>query len=91
MSFPFSEQPRLNEYLRNAEKLGCTVRSGVTTDPDGRPCSAIYVLAPNGKHVVIVDMLESERLAPATVAYYDRRLDMKSVYPSPEIPQSGED
>ena len=91
MSFPFREHPTLNEYLRHAEKLGCEVRSGVTTDPDGRPCSAIHVVAPNGKHVVIVDMLESERLAPATVAHFDRRLDMKSVYPSPDNAQPVED
>ena len=83
MSFPFGGHPTLNEFLRWAEKKGFSVRSGVLSDPNGRPNSMILVEVPETKrHVIIVGMRESEYLTPTYVAYLERRLGVQSGFPS---------
>lgn len=82
MSFPFGGHPTLGEYLRWAERAGCSVSSGVVSDPAGRPSTVVVVTNPKGGHVIIVGKPESERLAPAIVSNYDRRLGLNSGFPT---------
>lgn len=41
------------------------------------------LIAPNGRHVVIVDYNQEELLVPTFIAYLDRRLGLKSPWAFP--------
>ena len=82
MSFPFGGHPRLSEYLHwAATEHGCTNSSGFTKI-DGRMDTFVLIENPaNAKHVYAYEAF-TEFLTPSTVSYLDRRLGIKSPFPS---------
>lgn len=79
---PFGGHPTLVEYLRWAEGQGCTVQTGYTTTTDGALIPSTRIEAPNGGWVVEVGTEQWEYLPPTTVGRFDRRLGIKSPFPS---------
>lgn len=79
MSAPFGNHPTLGQYLGWACGAGCSTKHGVTVGYQ----SVVRVLSPDGsRHLSIVGLNHDERLAPTTVARFDRRLGLKSPFSS---------
>lgn len=88
MAFPFQQWPTLREYLAWAESQGFKVVDGCVIDgPSGDASKVVTITtpAPNKKRLIIYDMMDSERLAPSTIAHFDRRLGVTSPW-SPIVP-----
>jgi hypothetical protein len=78
---PFGGHPTLVEYLRWVKGEGCTTLTGYIATADGAlPWTRIE--APNGSWVVEVGTEQWEFLSPTTVGRLDRRLGIKSPFPS---------
>ena len=84
-AYPFGGHPTLNAYLIwTAQTAGCTVQSGYKLSKEGPALSMTRITAPSGKHVIIVDYEQEERLLPTFVAHLDRRLGLTSPWAYPE-------
>jgi len=83
MAYPFGGHPTLSEYLTwAARSAGCTVQTGYKLVGD-EVLSMTRVVAPSGRHVIVVDMAQDERLVPTYIAHLDRRLGLKSPWAYP--------
>ena len=83
-AYPFGGHPKLSAYLTwAAQTAGCTVQTGYRLSKDGEALSMTRLIAPNGRHVVIVDYNQEELLVPTFIAYLDRRLGLKSPWAFP--------
>lgn len=80
MAYPFGGHPRLVEYIHWANSQGCRTDFGVMTDDAGRPFGTTRITAASGKAVLLVDMDQTERLAPTSIARLDRRLGLTSPF-----------
>jgi hypothetical protein len=80
-AFPFGGHPTFSAYLTWAVQTAkCKVHTGYTKNSK---LSRTRIVAPSGKHVIVVGVKQSERLAPTFVAYLDRRLGLKCPWPYP--------
>jgi hypothetical protein len=79
MAFPFGGHPNLATYIvwLNDTHKG-TAQSGYSTDDKGQSHSLTKLSLPSGISVVVIDISQSENLAPSMVGYLDRRLGVKS-------------
>jgi hypothetical protein len=79
MAFPFQQWPKFGDYLDWAVRQGCRTFHGCIFE-DGGSSEVICIKAPppSDRHVIVYDMPDSEQLAPAQVANFDRRLGLKS-------------
>jgi hypothetical protein len=80
MAFPFGGHPTFAEYMKWAHSEGCKFQSGHSR-LDGHSHVMTKITAPNGRHVIVVDVVPSERLSPSMVSYLDRRLRLNSPFP----------
>ncbi len=80
MAFPFGDSPTLGQYVNWAEGVGCTVRSGFSTDKRGGMHTVTRIETPNGRHVLVVGVEQTEFMVPTQVGYCDRRLGLKSPF-----------
>ena len=81
MSFPFGPHPTVEQFIEFAQSVGCAVSTAFQQE-DGPPIQVIEISNPNNGRVCIVDMDLKERLAPSMVTYFQRRLGIKSGFPS---------
>jgi hypothetical protein len=94
VSHPFGGHPTLERFVEWAKtSAGCKTEIKVRTrQPSGQPYQVLEITNPAGGRVVVVDPEMGEHLAPSTVAYYQRRLAIKSPFaatpeqPMPAIP-----
>ena len=85
---PFGGHPTLREYLTWAKRHAkCRWDQQIVVDDDGRPFTVYVILAPDGRFVTSVGIELDEYLTPTTVARFDRRLGIKSSFPS--LPENG--
>lgn len=84
-AYPFGGHPTLSAYLTwAAQEANCTVQTGYRMPGEGGAVSMTRITAPNGKHVIIVDHAQDEKLVPTFIAYLDRRLGLRSPWAFPE-------
>lgn len=83
MSAPFGQAPTFVEYQAWAcNEKKCKITSGYMHGPGGMFSTITMTNPQSGKWVVAVDIRNDERLTPSQVAYFDRRLGLKSDFPS---------
>lgn len=82
MSAPFAPSPKLREYLDWARtEKKCEVKEGhCGTKP------LITIIAPSGKSVRIVGLLDTKTLSHSHVSHLDRRLDLECPFPKTPEP-----
>ncbi len=86
MAYPFGHAPRLRRVLQRLDELGCSW--SIKPDANG---DYIVVLAPNGNRLVIVDPDMEETVLPTTLENYERRLGVRTGYPSwPSTPDEAQ-
>ncbi len=78
MAYPFGEMPTLSQYLAWAASEGCEIKHGVDM-VSGIGEKLILI---GEQSLCIVDMPDGETLTPTTVNNFDRRLMLKSPFPS---------
>lgn len=82
MSYPFGHQPKLSEYLKWATEQGCEIKYGVIAK-DGGACNMTLIISPDGKRFVnIGGEQQGNWLSPTYLHYIERRLGIKSDWPS---------
>lgn len=64
------------------------MQTGYKLTGEGGPVLMTRVVTPAGRHVIVVDYDQNERLVPTFVAYLDRRLGLKSPWAFPEDDKS---
>jgi len=78
-AMPFGGHPKFSEYCTwAAQEESCAVKSGYATAPDGAVITQTIITAPSGKHVIVPDVDQDERLLPTMIGYLDRRLGLNS-------------
>lgn len=87
-AFPFGGHPTLADYIAWAREDGCRAQSGVSSDEDGMVHTLTRIVSDDCRHVVVVGVDQTERLAPTMVAYLDRRLGLQSPFSS--LDENGE-
>jgi hypothetical protein len=87
----FGSWPTLGQLLIKAAEAGCTIRdlSGQVVTPDG-PVMVRYIHIPGtAKYWIVPDIGDDELVAPWTVGNMERRLGIKTGFPS--IPHPNDD
>lgn len=82
MAGPFGKLPRFVEYLRWAAEQGCTWQSGYAQSNDGFQEITTRIIAPDGRWYLDIGTNQFDLLVPSTIARMDRRLGIKSPFPS---------
>jgi hypothetical protein len=88
-AYPFGGHPTFSTYLTwAAQKAACKVQTGYKIAKTGEALSMTRITAPNGKHVIVIDFGQDERLVPTFIAYLDRRLGLTSpwAFPNDDAP-----
>jgi hypothetical protein len=90
VAHPFGGHPTLERFVEWAKsEAGCTTEIKVRTrQPSGQPYQVLEITNPEGGRVVVVNPEMGEHLAPSTVAYYQRRLAIKSPFAATPEPPS---
>lgn len=78
---PVGGQPTLGEYLDWARKQGCQVDQRVVR-LGGHAIRVTKIIAPSGRGVIESGTQDDEYLVPTSVDRLDRRLGLKSPFPS---------
>jgi hypothetical protein len=78
---PFGGHPTLAEYAEWARQQGCIIEQGLNIK-GGRAISVTKIVAPSGKWVIEVGTQHDDYLVPTTVNRLDRRLGLRSPFPS---------
>jgi hypothetical protein len=74
--------PRLARFIEFAEGEGCTISISSQETAAGQEVAVITITNPRGGHVIVVAPDLEERLPPSTVAYFQRRLGIKTPFNS---------
>lgn len=72
----------LGDYMRWLKSEGGQCRSGIAADHMVGMVPVTKLIAANGRHVVHPGNDQGEVLSPLTIAYFDRRLQVASPFPS---------
>lgn len=81
MAFPFGGHPTLADYIGQARHdHNATAKSGTASSEDGKAECITRIEMPNGNVLVVVGILQSERLTPTDIGMFDRRLGIISPY-----------
>lgn len=88
MAHPFGGHPTLERFVEFATELGCTFEIKVRVRADGSAYRVLEITnTKNGNTVVMANPDMAEYLAPSQVAYFQRRLAIKTPFAStPEAP-----
>jgi hypothetical protein len=77
MAHPFGNHPTFAQYCTWANQTeSCKINTALIPDDQGG--SLTRISAPNGRHVIMADYAQDERLLPSQIAYMDRRLGLRS-------------
>ena len=72
--------PTLGQYMRWLQSIGGDCKSGIALDDAIGMVPKIKLIAPNGKSVVVVNMVQSDPLSPLLIENWDRRLELLSPF-----------
>ncbi len=88
MSFPFGGHPTLEMFIEYVKANGCEVTTIGRLTKSGRPYTACVLVNPAGGVLTLPDPDITERLSPYMISQYQRRLGLKTPFPSaPEPPE----
>jgi hypothetical protein len=80
---PFGQHPTFGEYLQWAQNVEkCTVHVLRRSTLDGNLETRTMIEAPSGRYAIERGTEQNDRLSPTTVGRLDRRLGLKSPFPS---------
>jgi hypothetical protein len=69
---------KFKEYLYWAATVEkCTVQTGYAIEEDGEVLSTHTITAPNGRHVIVLDLDPDESVSLSEIAFFDRRLGIQ--------------
>jgi hypothetical protein len=80
MAYPFGGHPKLKDILDWLSANGCTVSQLVKQSKSGKPINVIVVENNGVGFATIPNPKLDQRLEPSMVAYYQRRLAIKTPY-----------
>ena len=88
MAAPFGGHPKLERLVEWLISAGCKAEVKVRTHSiTGQPYQSLEITSPTGSRAVLANPDMNEHLAPSMVSYFQRRLGMKTPFPSePEQP-----
>lgn len=87
MSAPFGGHPTLGRFVEFAVGLGCAAELKVRTRDDASAYEVLEITSKTGCTVAVPNPDMNERLAPSQVAYFQRRLAIKTPFAAtPEQP-----
>ena len=81
MAFPFGGHPTFAQYCTwAADRENCSVNTCTVLSGKGQSMCVTRIKAPSGRYVIATDYSQAERLVPSTIAYFDRRLGLRSPF-----------
>ena len=86
MAYPFGGHPTLEMFIEYAKGNGCIVTSIGRISKNGVPYTALVIENTQGGYLTIADPDMSERLTPHMISQYQRRLGLKTPFPSAPEP-----
>ena len=81
MAYPFGGLPTLAQYMHWIRECGGNCQSGVSK-VGGQMHTLTKIQADNGNVAIVTGVKQTERLVPSMIGYLDRRLGVKSPWPS---------
>lgn len=91
MPLPFGGHPKLSDFLEFVKSKGFSIRETTKRSEKGRSYRELVITGKSGARLIIVNPDLDERLAPHTVANYQRRLGVSTPYAAtPEAPSDVE-
>jgi hypothetical protein len=91
VAHPFGGHPTLSRFVEFAKEQGCEAKLYYRTAKSGRAYQVLRIDNPDGCWVIVANPDFTEHLPPSSVAYLERRLNIKTHFAStPETSSDGE-